>query len=96
MIDTCLCCKCYVPRDTKVVGRREVVKGVLEPVTEEIPAHCTKCNDVMLAWFEKYGDVPTNKLTKDDQLPCLELHDHLKGLDKLIAMSQKILDELES
>lgn len=94
MIDTCLDCKDFVHSNVKVVGKREVVKGVFEPVTEKIPHHCTKCNDVMLAWFEKYGDIPTSKLTKECQLPCLELREHLKCLDKAIALSQKIIDKL--
>lgn len=96
MIDTCLDCKRFIPADIKVVGKREVVKGVFEPVTKEIPHHCTKCNDVMLAWFEKYKDVPTSKLTKDDQPPCLELREHLKCLDRANSLAQEILDKLNN
>ena len=94
MIYTCSDCKNFVHSDKKVVGRKEVIKGVFEPVIKEIPQHCTKCNDVMLDWFKKYGKIPKKNLTIDNQPPCLELKEHLKCLDKMITLSQEILDKL--
>ena len=92
---TCLDCKNYVPKDSKVIGTKEVIKGVLEPISVDIPSHCTKHNDVMLAWFEKYKEVPMSQLKEEDQLSCIELREHMKCLNKAIDLTQKIIDELD-
>ena len=93
MVHTCLMCKCYVPKETKVVGRKDM--GLwLEPIWEDVPAHCTKCDNVRKEWFEKYGNLTSKQLTEDMQLPCFELPEYLNTLDSCITLAEEILTDL--
>ena len=95
MIHTCTGCKNYVHSDTKITGLKEVVPGVLEPVSKEIPAHCSVNDDVRQKWLKKYGKTPINQLTKDMELPCFAPNEYLNLLDGCIKKTEEILANIK-
>lgn len=88
----CLTCANYRPKETKADGWVETLPGVKEIKYVEIPRHCEKCNEVMVAWFEKYGDLPSKSLPKEAELSCYETPEHFQLLDDCIEQAKKVLE----
>ena len=92
---SCLGCKNYKHKETKVVGRELVCDGMMSvPVYKEIPAHC----DVHPRYFKKWWKENGNKTTKDDDYVepvCYEPTESIKQLDEMIGLMNEILDGIK-
>ena len=91
---TCLDCKNYCPKKVIVDGYKEECNGMmLVPITKVIESHCDLHPITYKRWWKKNG----NKTSENaDEAPkCIELHEHLKALNKMIELSQEILDKID-
>ena len=92
---SCLDCKNYKPKETKVVGRKTECDGMFSvPVYEDIPSHCDKHP----RYFKKWWKENANKRRQDEDYvepKCLELTDNLNALDEMIKLSEEILEKLK-
>lgn len=91
----CLTCANYRPKETKADGWVETLPGFKEPNYVEVPRHCEKCNEVMTAWFEKYGNMTSKSLPKEAELSCYEPPEDLLLLDACIEKAKEVLEIIE-
>ena len=92
---SCLGCKNYKHKETKVVGRELVCDGMMSvPVYKDFPAHC----DVHPRYFKKWWKENGNKTDKDPDYiepRCYEPTDDIKQLDEMIGLMNEILDNVK-
>lgn len=92
---SCLSCKNYKPKETKVVGREWTCDGMMSvPVYKEIPHHCDKHP----RYFKKRWNEVANKTTKDPDYiepKCYEPNEFTKELDKMIDLANDILNNIK-
>jgi len=90
---TCLECKNYKPKETKVVGRRLECNGMISvPVYGEVPEHCDKHPRYFKKWWKENG---AKKRECCATPKCLDLYDHLKTLGEMISLSKEILEHMD-
>lgn len=88
---SCLNCKNYCPKKEVFDGYTEECDGmILVPKTKVIEAHCDAHPRYFKKWWKENGDKRVNEITEPK---CLELHDHLKTLNKAIKLAEEILDK---
>lgn len=93
--NSCLGCKNYRWKETKVVGRKLECDGMISvPVYKEIPHHC----DVHPRYFKKWWKENSHKCRTDKDYVeprCYEPNEFNKSLDKMISLAQEILDGID-
>ena len=94
--NSCLSCKHYRHKETKVVGRKLVCDGMMSvPVYKDFPHHCEKNQE----YFEKWWKENANKTRDDDDYVepvCYEDADFIKPLKEMKRLMEDILESIET
>ena len=92
---SCLDCKNYKWKETKVVGRKITPDGMMSfPIYKEIPHHC----DVHPRYFKKWWKENSNKHRQDEDYvepKCYEATEFSKSLDEMIGLAKDILEKVK-
>lgn len=92
---SCLSCKNYKFEETKVVGRKLECDGMVSvPIYKKIPHHCDEHPRYFKKWWKENAD-KTRKDTSFVEPKCYEPNEFTKKLDKMISLTQEILDDID-
>ena len=92
--NSCLSCKHYKHKETKVVGRKLVCDGMMSiPVYKDFPHHCETNQE----YFEKLWEKNKNKTHNDDDYVepiCYEPTELNKDMEYMIGLMKDILNNI--
>lgn len=90
---TCLDCRHYCHKTIVYDGMKQISPHILVPKKKVIDHHCETHPEVFKKWWSENAHKTRKEIAEVPD--CMELNDISSSLDKMINISQEILDNLK-